>query len=116
MEMTVLGFKFDPGKSETVEVPCPLDTVALSVVVPKGKALIIGGPPIELQPMVLVGLSGEESEDATMTIQIVTTGESAEGFKYLDSIFWNQSLYHLFWEVKATDPMVIHGFMPERAL
>ncbi len=80
-------------------MPYLLDTIALSVVVPKSISNLVGVVPIEIQPMVLVGLSGEESEDATMTIQIVTTGESSEGFKYLDSIFWNQSLYHLFWRV-----------------
>lgn len=98
--MKILGFKINPETMESAEVPVPVGSKPLSVIIPKSVANLVGVVAIELEPMILVGVPDEadqDSEHVTLNIQIVRAGCSGEGYEYLDSIFWNGNLVHLFW-------------------
>lgn len=96
--MKILGFKIQPDKSHIAEVQVPVGSEILGVIIPKSQHKIIGAEPIDLQPMINVGIPDEHEdlEMVTAYIQIVTTEASIEGSRYLDSIWWSGSLYHLF--------------------
>lgn len=100
--MKILGVKFDPSQSEFAEFEAPVGAEVVSVVIPKSMSNLIGVNPIDLNPMALVSIgdNDEESEMIELYIQVVTTGSSKEGSKYLDSIFWNGNLWNLFWGIK----------------
>ena len=100
--MKILGVKFDPSKSEFAEFSAPVGAEVVSIVIPKSVSNLIGATPIDLNPMALVSI-GDDEEDSEMIelyVQVVTTGSSLPGSKYLDSIFWNGNLWHLFWGVR----------------
>jgi hypothetical protein len=101
--MKILGFKIDPDKSHIAEVPVPEGSIALSCIIPKMLTRVIGLDHVDLQPMINVGVpdDDEELDIVQMYVQIATTENSIEGSMYLQSIWWNNALYHLFWGIRG---------------
>jgi hypothetical protein len=100
--MRILSCKIDPSKSFYADVQVPEGSIALSVTIPKMLTKVIGLDPVDLNPLVNVGIPSEADEDTKlrwMHIQIVTTGDSDDGMTYIDSIWWNNAIYHIFYDV-----------------
>ena len=100
--MKILAFKIEPDKAIFAEVPVPVGSEALSVIIPKSQIKIAGAEPMDLNPMVMVGIPDdtEDSDMVTMYVQVVTTQASEPGSNYLQSIWWSGRLFHLFWGIR----------------
>ncbi len=105
--MRILSCSIDPSRSLYAEVQVPKGSKALSVTERKGIALAE-----EPRLLVNVGIPNDANQitdQTTMKIQIVTTGESDEDMEYLDSVFWYGSLFHIWAKVAKPVEKITFG-------